>query len=162
MKTAFVLACIQLASPAPLLVPVAHSAAQSAAQSGYLSGQVSGIRRQALNTVDLRVRFYLQRSGGEPLEERFFFGVELIQGSFSVAIDTVPEHRSLLFVEVGLRPSDRHYAVFATLAPRRRLRPDTSLALVMDLFAPEMPGIRSEPYVLIRSNQQPGSPENPC
>ncbi len=136
---------------------VAAPTLRSAPTDGYLRGQVSGLQRPDLGVVDLRIRFYAQRSGGEPLGERFFPSVELLQGRFSIALDTVPARRSLLFVEVGLRPSGRHYALFTTLAPRRRLRPGNTSLVFWPATTGETPGLKSELLVIVRSHVQASS-----
>ena len=128
----------------------------SSPADGYLRGQVSGLQRPDLGVVDLRVRFYAQRSGGEPLGENFFPSVELLQGRFSIALDAVPAHRSLLFVEVGLRPSGRQYALFTTLAPRRRLRPGNTSLAFRPATAGEIAGPESELMVFVRNDVQAG------
>lgn len=106
------------------------SLAPFSGRSNRLVGQIAGIQSPHYDVIDLRIRFFTQRRGGTPLAEQIYPQVELVRGRFSVRLDPMPDDESR-FVEIGLRPAGRRYALFTPLLPRRRLQAaDRSVARV--------------------------------
>ena len=114
--------CIALA----VIVALTMGATNSLAE--VLRGQLSGLEHHR-DRVDLRMRFFSTIEADRLLTELRFDEVELDRGKFEVSL----EHRALppdaRFVAMALRPSERRYAAFQAIPPRRRLerRPGTVL-----------------------------------
>lgn len=91
------------------------------AEADVLRGHLSGLD-QPDAVVDLRIGFFSSDVAERLLAEKRFEAVSLTSGHFRVRL-TGPELPSRArFVEIALRPSERRYAAFRHMPPRRRLR----------------------------------------
>lgn len=91
-----------------------------ATQADVLRGQLSGLHRPS-SLVDIRFRFFADENATDVLAELFITGVALRNGYFEVEFndETVPS--SADYVQLALRPNERHYAIYNTISPRRPL-----------------------------------------
>lgn len=119
----------QVAKPRVALVMIiALTMGATSSFAEVLRGQLSRLAPE-LDRVDLRMRFFSTADADRLLMELHFDQVELDRGTFEVSL----EHRALpadaRFVAMALRPSERRYAAFQAIPPRRRLerRPATVL-----------------------------------
>ena len=103
-----------------LVVIVALTMGATNSLAEVLRGQLSGLEHHR-DRVDLRMRFFSTIEADRLLIELNFDQVELDGGTFEVSL----EHRALppdaRFVAMALRPSERRYAAFQAIPPRRRL-----------------------------------------
>ena len=96
-----------------------------------LRGQLSCLAPE-LDRVDLRMRFFSTIDADRLLTELHFDQVELDRGTFEVLL----EHRALpadaRFVAMALRPSERRYAAYLPIPPRRRLERRPGAVLIAE------------------------------
>lgn len=114
---------------ASLMVPVAHA--------DVLRGHVSGLGRPD-SRVDLYLKFFASESAERLLAERFITGVSLRDGHFEVFFEHTSLPSSAQFIEIALRPSERHYAAYSSVPPRRHLaRMRTGYRVAATVQSPE-------------------------
>ena len=91
-----------------------------------LRGQLSGLEHQR-DRVDLRMRFFSTIEADRLLTELRFDNVSLNDGAFEISLENRALPSDARFVAIALRPSERRYAAFQGIPPRRRLerRPGT-------------------------------------
>lgn len=96
---------------------------------GHLTGEIVAGKARLSRTVDLAVRLFERRDAQSPLSEAYFEDVRLDEGRFSVPLDLTAlseTHSPPFYVEIGLRPSERHYAMYTTISPRLAVWPGKS------------------------------------
>ena len=91
-----------------------------ATQADVLRGQLSGLHHPS-SLVDMRFRFFADENAADVLAELFITGVKLRNGYFEVEFDYETLPSSADYVQLALRPNERHYAIFNTISPRRPL-----------------------------------------
>ena len=150
--------CGHVAKPCVALVMIialTMSATNSFAE--VLRGQLSGLEHHS-DRVDLRMRFFSTADADRLLTELHFDQVELDRGTFEVSL----EHRALppdaRFVAMALRPSERRYAAYLPIPPRRRLerRPGTVLIAAVRNEAPTHGLARSPTKPVMSTSINPG------
>ncbi len=95
------------------------------ATSDVLRGQISQLD-QPDQLADLRVRFFESADSRQWLAERQFDRVALRGGQFLVPFNAQTLPADIRFVEIALRPSERPYAAFLRVPPRRPIDRDDS------------------------------------
>ena len=101
-----------------MIIALTMGATNSLAE--VLRGQLSGLEHHR-DRVDLRMRFFSTIEADRLLTELRFDNVSLDDGEFEISL----EHRALpsdaRFVAIALRPSERRYAAFQAIPPRRSI-----------------------------------------
>ena len=115
--------CIALA----VIVALTMGATNSLAD--VLRGQLSGLEHQR-DRVDLRMRFFSTIEADRLLTELRFDNVSLNDGAFEISLENRALPSDARFVAIALRPSERRYAAFQAIPPRRRIERVPGIVLI--------------------------------